>query len=214
MKTKPKVAKKAKAPKAKKPLTVPSRTVTSAAFIKLKWKPKPVRVPGKCSRLGCNKTGVKGLFCKKDKKTLRKLQLKLNNIPWRKKKAKPNYVPDQPHVVYGKKATQFTLKNKDKAVKRVKAGLSVLENVKDLEKAIAAVGATKVKVAAPKVKKEAKPKAKWKKPAVKSVKVKTKVKAKKAKAPKEIDLTEDDEAAFDEEPEAAFDEAEDFDEAG
>ncbi len=193
---------KAKIKKAKKVkvLKVPDKTRNSAALKQLKWKLRDVRIPGRCIKADCGKTGVQGLFCKKHKKILRKRQLKLNNIPWRKKKAKKGYVPDQPHVLYAGAATAYTLKDKKKALARVKAGNSILKSVKELEAAIAKRLAKKAVVAkskpaskpAPKPagKSPTKPLAKpppkkvFKKPEIKTVtKVKVHVKKKAAKEP-------------------------------
>src|SRR3990167_7759320 len=123
MKIKPKLKKETKKEVKKvkrvKVYLIPETTRASKAIKTLKWKLPENRTIGACSRIGCKvRSGVAGIFCKKDKKILRKEQLRLNNIPWRKKKAEPDYEPDQPHVLYSGAATKFTIENKDKAVKR------------------------------------------------------------------------------------------------
>ncbi len=120
-------------------LVPPLKTVKSKAFLKLKWVAKESRLPGTCLKKGCSKTGVQGQWCKKHRKIIRKVQLKLNNIPWRKKvKAQgKSYKPNQMHVVYGGKATPATLKDQKRASKRVRLGKStVIETQKMLDKAI------------------------------------------------------------------------------
>lgn len=101
---------------------IPIKTAASKSIKKLNWKLKESRLKGVCLKVGCTKTGCKGVFCKKHRKILRKTQLKLNNIPWRKKKAQPNYIPTQKHLAYDGKATKFVLKDPDRARKIVKKG--------------------------------------------------------------------------------------------
>lgn len=127
---------KKRAPKIKY-LSIPVRTAASKAIRKLKWSLKEKRLPGQCIKQGCNKKGCEGIFCKKHKKILRKVQLKLNNIPWRKKKVQPGYKPKQMHVVYAGKATKQTLADEKRARKRVKMGKSLtITTNKMLQKAI------------------------------------------------------------------------------
>lgn len=175
---------------------VPSKTRASKAIKSLKWKLPENRTLGKCCKVGCSKTGVQGIFCKKHSKILRKEQLRLNNIPWRKKVQAQgkDYMPDHPHLAYNGVATKFAVVKPKAALKLVKSGDRVLKTRRELEAAIAArntarKAARKEKAPKAKVKKEAKPAAK-----VISIKKHKKEKAEKvkAKAPKkklEFDFT-------------------------
>lgn len=136
-----KTAKTSKPKAAKKPkmLVPPIRTAASKSIKSLKWKLKEERLPGTCIKVGCPKTGCTGVFCKKHKRILRKEQLRLNNIPWRKKVQKMGkaYKPNQMHVAYKGVATPATLKDEKRARKRVRLEKSVYTK-KLLDKAIEA----------------------------------------------------------------------------
>lgn len=205
MKTKNKKTKskdKKKAPKIKM-LTIPARTASSKAIKSLKWKLKEERKSGACAKQGCNKIGVQGLWCKKHRKILRKEQLRLNNIPWRKKVqaggGKAKYKRDQIHVGYGGNASEFAVANPDLARKRVRKGHSTtFVTMKMLEKALADAKTQMRKLGKKdKVKVSTKPPKTTKATKVKvkaSKKIKTKIvkpvkKEKKAASTEEYDFT-------------------------
>lgn len=128
---------KKKAVKKEKLYGIPIKTAASKSIKSLKWKLKEERPKGHCLKRGCSKVGVQGIFCKKHKKILRKEQLRLNNIPWRKKKVQANYKPKQMHLIYKGKATKATLADEKRARKRVKLGKSkTITSTKLLQKAI------------------------------------------------------------------------------
>lgn len=123
-------------------LGIPVRTAASKSIRVLKWKLKDARLPGQCIKQGCSKTKCERIFCKKHNKILRKEQLRLNNIPWRKKKSQPGYKPKQMHLVYKGKATKATLADEKRARKRVKLGKStIITSQKMLNKAMEAAKA-------------------------------------------------------------------------
>lgn len=186
---------------------IPKTTAASKSIKKLNWKLKESRLKGACLKQGCSKVGCKGVFCKKHRKILRKVQLKLNNIPWRKKKAQPNYVPTQKHLAYAGKATKFVMNDVDRAKKIVKKGhndwtTKLLD--KAVEQAKAEMKQSKKKSpAAPKAKKKLakalqkidptirEVKIKNHTPEVKKAKVKVAAAAAPKKAPKVMDFTND-----------------------
>ena len=166
--------KKTKSKKAPKTYVVPMTTKACPALKVLKWTLKPTRTKGSCIKVGCAKTGIATLWCVQHRKQLRKVQLKLNNIPWRKKRAKAGYKPTVPHLVYRGAVTPFAAKNREVAHKRIKAGFSrIVKSVKEFDALLTkqTVVTTKVK---PKAKGPVKKVAPKSKPAPKA----------KAKAPK------------------------------
>lgn len=129
---------------------------------KFKWKKERIR--GECDILGCKAKGHPGYRCKKHKKAVRKVQLKLNNIRWRKnvKEGKAGH-----HVVYTpmeekQRLTKWARKDTASAEKVVKQEATIIdmETFKKLKKA----DAKPVKTAKAKAKPKpaAKPKAKTK----------------------------------------------------
>lgn len=102
----------------------PEKTLKSAAAKKLKWKLLAKRKPGQCTKAGCSKPSKSKLFCPKHRKLLRKMQLKLNNIPWvaKKRKLGAKYEPNQKHLVYKGKPTEWTRRYAPKAIALVKKG--------------------------------------------------------------------------------------------
>jgi hypothetical protein len=123
---------KSKSPKVKKPRPLPDlvpakRTTQSKALAQLKWKLKPIRTRGVCSKQGCNIkwTGAPGrVFCKKHKKVLRKLQLKLNNVVWLKR-VKAGTAGH--HVIYKNHVTEFAAKKPKEALKKVEQGKATVD---------------------------------------------------------------------------------------
>lgn len=101
-----------------------------AAKIKLKFE------PGECRVRGCNKKTVGLKWCPKHKKIIRKMQLKANNAVWHKR-VKAGTADH--HVVYKKHATVWALTHQDKALAKVKKGLSIIQTPKDFQKALSAV---------------------------------------------------------------------------
>ncbi len=98
-------------------------TTKSAALLSLKWKLRDPAPLGLCARRGCNaKTPGKVIFCGPHKKVLRKRQLELNNIPWKKKVKEQGkkYNPDQLHLAYKAVATPAALRNPDRVKKMLK----------------------------------------------------------------------------------------------
>jgi hypothetical protein len=104
------------------------------AMVALKNKIKLQVVPGECRFRGCSKKtiGTRAKWCLKHKKAIRKFQLKENNKVWNKKvkEGKADH-----HVVYRGHATVWALQNKEKAIRKVKMGVSIIPTVKELEAA-------------------------------------------------------------------------------
>lgn len=151
------------------------KTTHSKTLASLKLKVKPERIPGVCLVQGCNKPSATGLaqWCRDHKKAIRKEQLRLNNIVWRKRveQGKAGH-----HLVYRNKPTGFAVENPDKALAIAKKGVGITEP-DDLKKILAKGAASKKVKAAKKDPQDAVKKLKASKP-------KTKPKPKKAKAPK------------------------------
>lgn len=127
-------AKKAEGAPALKPI---SKVVANCAAIKkLNWKLRAARVPGLCSKLGCQvKFPSRGqIYCKAHKKAVRKVQLKLNNIVWRRR-VKAGTAGH--HVVYDDTATKWTMKARKEAEKKVKTNHSIVKTLKVLNTIIA-----------------------------------------------------------------------------
>lgn len=127
-----KVAKPAKVAGAKSPK---AKKVIGPATKNFKFKdgPKDRKV---CDVKGCTKKPKTGFRCDAHRKEIRKAQLAANNVVW-KKRVKAGTAGN--HVIYtrpGEKkpiATQFSLKNPDKAAKQVFNEHSILETVKDFK---------------------------------------------------------------------------------
>lgn len=131
----PKKAKKKSAPKAKPkpkakkeaaPKEQSKKTSKSHAIKSLGLKLSPVKLRGACNVAGCSgrPANSRTLFCSKHKKEIRKEQLKLNNIVWRKRVAEKKAGH---HVVYRGKATEWALTHKEQALKAVKAERSIYD---------------------------------------------------------------------------------------
>lgn len=116
-------------PKKLPDLVIPEKTAKSKALLSLKWKLKPQRVRGVCTKQGCN---VKWsdqpgrVFCKKHKAELRVEQLRLNNIVWLKR-VKAGTAGN--HVIYNGKATKFSVAKPKAALKVVEAGEATVDVV-------------------------------------------------------------------------------------
>lgn len=116
-------------PKKLPDLVIPEKTAKSKALLSLKWKLKPQRVRGVCTKQGCNVkwSGQPGrIFCKKHKAELRVEQLRLNNIVWLKR-VKAGTAGN--HVIYGGKATKFSVAKPKAALKVVEAGEATVDVV-------------------------------------------------------------------------------------
>lgn len=114
-------------PKKLPDLVIPEKTAKSKALLSLKWKLKPQRVRGVCTKQGCNVkwSGQPGrVFCKKHKAELRVEQLRLNNIVWLKR-VKAGTAGN--HVIYGGKATKFSVAKPKAALKVVEAGEATVD---------------------------------------------------------------------------------------
>lgn len=101
-----------------------------AAKIKLKYE------KGECRFRGCSKPALGLRWCKNHKKFVRKMQLKANNVVWRKRvrAGKADH-----HVVYRKHATFWTIAHKDAALKKVKKGESIIKTREEFRKALKSV---------------------------------------------------------------------------
>ncbi len=179
-------------PKSKKPkvladLKPGKRTTQSKALAALKWKLKPIRTRGVCAKLGCNIKfpNARRVFCKKHKKALRKVQLKLNNVVWNKR-VKAGTAGH--HVVYKGGATEFAVKKTAEAEKKIKAGKATIDlpTFKKILKEAPKTGTGQAKKALAKPEKKAKGLTKKEaKPLVeKSLKAIKKLKPKAKKEPK------------------------------
>lgn len=147
---------KAKAPKAKKepkmkaaPKEVKTVKAKPVPGNKLKFgsrKPGPAMglfklkdpaEPGVCRVYGCSKkaSSGKGRWCAPHKKEIRKAQLKANNVIWRKR-VKAGTAGH--HVVYSVekklRPTEWAVKNKEKALAKVKKGEATIEGIGEFKK--------------------------------------------------------------------------------
>lgn len=143
-------------PKKLPDLVIPEKTAKSKALLSLKWKLKPQRVRGVCTKQGCN---VKWsdqpgrVFCKKHKAELRVEQLRLNNIVWLKR-VKAGTAGN--HVIYNGKATKFSVAKPKAALKVVEAGEATVDVVEFKKILKAAPKQLALPLEKPKAKKEAK----------------------------------------------------------
>ncbi len=117
--------------------TLGKKFSASKALAALKLKFRDPTISGLCAVASCKEKspGTARLYCKAHKKAIRKMQLKLNNITWKKRKAAGKAGN---HVVYDGAATKFAVKNTKKALVKVTTGHASIKTKKELDAAIAA----------------------------------------------------------------------------
>lgn len=128
---------KPKAVEPKKPKSKPKHKAAPKKVAKVPTpkKVKAVKSKRTCKVKGCTKPlkTPQSQRCATHNKAARTLQLKRNNVTW---KARVKKGTAKHHVVYGKQATVWALQNKDKALKLVKSGHSIVPTVKAFEEAV------------------------------------------------------------------------------